>query len=146
MLKLLSSLHSTLALLALSSTALGLPELGSPEADALHFHLHARATNKNGSPPTYKDPNANIEDRVSDLLSRMTIEEKVAQMYVKKRKFLSNPKAYVSPFLPLCRIQGDIGGWMDFSDPLDDTLTFNATGLADMIATKAGSIVSEVGL
>lgn len=45
-----------------------------------------------------------------------------------------------------CRIQGDIGGWMDFSDPLDDTLAFNASGLADMTATKAGSIVSELGL
>lgn len=84
--KLLSGLRLALALLAFSSTVLGLPELGSPEADALHFHLHARATNKNGTPPTYKDPNANIEDRVSDLLSRMTVEEKVAQMYVGKRE------------------------------------------------------------
>lgn len=30
--------------------------------------------------PLYKDPNAKIEDRVNDLLGRMTIEEKVAQM------------------------------------------------------------------
>ena len=41
----------------------------------------------------------------------------------------------------LCSIQGDIDGWMDFSDPLDDTLTYNASGLVDMMATKAGSIV-----
>lgn len=49
--------------------------------DDLHFPLHARASNKDGSPPLYKNPNASIEDRVSDLLPRMTLEEKVAQMY-----------------------------------------------------------------
>lgn len=31
-------------------------------------------------------------------------------------------------------------GWMDFSDPLDDTKTFNASGLAAMVAQKAGAI------
>ena len=30
--------------------------------------------------PIYKDPKATIEQRVEDLLSRMTIEEKVGQM------------------------------------------------------------------
>ena len=34
----------------------------------------------NQSAPLYKNPNADIEDRVNDLLGRMTIEEKVAQM------------------------------------------------------------------
>ena len=38
------------------------------------------------------------------------------------------------------RIQGDMNGWMDFNDPLDDTLTYNASGLVEMMATKAGSI------
>ena len=40
----------------------------------------------------------------------------------------------------LSRIQGDIDGWMNVSDPLDDTLTYNASGLVEMMATKAGSI------
>ena len=48
-------------------------------ADA-HFPLRARGTNKNGSTPTYKNPNAAIEDRINDLLPRMTVEEKVAQL------------------------------------------------------------------
>lgn len=48
--------------------------------DDLHFSLESRATNKNGSLPTYKNPNASIEDRVNDLLPRMTLEEKVAQL------------------------------------------------------------------
>ncbi|KAI0751919.1 glycoside hydrolase [Daedaleopsis nitida] len=83
----------------------------------LHFPLRARATNNDGSLPLYKDPNASIEDRVNDLLPRMTLEEKVAQL-----------------------IQGDMNGWMNFNDPLDDTLTFNQTGLEEMMRLKAGAI------
>ncbi|KAJ3857876.1 glycoside hydrolase family 3 protein [Lentinula lateritia] len=86
--------------------------LGSPE-----FSLVARGTNSDGSLPTYKNPNASIEDRVADLLPRMTLEEKVAQI-----------------------IQGDIDGWMNTTDPLDNTLVFNQSGLEDMMSTKAGSI------
>ena len=90
--------------------------------DDLHFPLHARGTNKDGSVPVYKNPHASIEARVNDLLPRMTIEEKVAQLYV---------------YLHICayethsvtRIQGDMNGWMNFNDPLDDTKTFNQTGL-----------------
>ena len=48
--------------------------------DDLHFPSYDRATNKDGSLPTYKNPEASIEDRVADLLPRMTVEEKVAQM------------------------------------------------------------------
>lgn len=33
-----------------------------------------------GGSPLYKDPNARIDDRVSDLLKRMTIEDKAAQL------------------------------------------------------------------
>ncbi|KAF7354607.1 Glycoside hydrolase family 3 protein [Mycena sanguinolenta] len=48
----------------------------------------------------------------------MTIEEKVSQI-----------------------IQGDLDGWMlNLGDPLDDTLTFNQTGLEEMVQLKGGSI------
>lgn len=47
-----------------------------------HFSLEARGTNADRSLPIYKNPHAAIEDRVNDLLPRMTVEEKVAQMYV----------------------------------------------------------------
>ncbi|KAF8758750.1 Glycoside hydrolase family 3 [Rhizoctonia solani] len=67
--------------------------------------------------PLYKNPNAPIEDRIKDLLPRMTVEDKVAQL-----------------------IQGDINGWMDMNDPKDNTLTHNATGLAEMMKYKGGSI------
>lgn len=46
----------------------------------LHFPLYARGTNKNGSLPAYRDYDAPIEDRVNDLLPRMTLEEKVSQL------------------------------------------------------------------
>jgi beta-glucosidase len=38
------------------------------------------ALSQDTSKPVYKDPNAAIPDRVRDLLSRMTVEEKVAQL------------------------------------------------------------------
>ncbi|KAG8218078.1 family 3 glycoside hydrolase [Butyriboletus roseoflavus] len=83
----------------------------------LHFSVEARGSNHDGSLPIYKNPNASIEDRVNDLLPRMTVQEKVAQL-----------------------IQGDIDGWMNMTDPLDNTLTYNQTGLEQMMEYKAGAI------
>ncbi|KAL4801042.1 glycoside hydrolase superfamily [Aspergillus venezuelensis] len=60
--------------------------------------------------PIYKDPNASIEDRVSDLLGRMTVEDKMGQL-----------------------IQGDITNWAD-----PDTGEFNLTGLEENMREKAG--------
>lgn len=71
----LRPLVTLLSLLVASAAANHLEVRGD-----LHFPLHARDTNKDGSTPVYKNPNADIEARVSDLLSRMTIEEKVAQL------------------------------------------------------------------
>ncbi|KAF8890444.1 glycoside hydrolase superfamily [Infundibulicybe gibba] len=82
-------------------------------AGAQHFSLESRATNIDGSLPIYKNPKASIEARVKDLLPRMTVEEK---------------------------IQGDLNGWMNLNDPLDDTLVFNQTGLEEMMRLKGGSI------
>ena len=48
--------------------------------EGLHFSLESRSTNIDGSIPIYKNPKASIEDRVNDLLPRMTIQEKVSQM------------------------------------------------------------------
>ncbi|TFK83331.1 glycoside hydrolase family 3 protein [Polyporus arcularius HHB13444] len=104
-------------LLPLVWSAVEVPATRLDVREDLHFPLHARETNKDGSKPIYKNPDAAIEDRVDDLLPRMTLEEKVAQL-----------------------IQGDMNGWMNFNDPLDDTLTFNQTGLELMMSQKAGSI------
>ena len=66
------------------------------------FHLTFVVSHRNA---VYKNPNAHIEDRIKDLIPRMTLEEKVAQL-----------------------IQGDISGWMNMSDPLDNMLVHNRTG------------------
>ncbi|KAF8075741.1 glycoside hydrolase superfamily [Lyophyllum atratum] len=85
--------------------------------DGMHFSLEARAENIDGSVPTYKNPKASIDARVNDLLPRMTLEEKVSQL-----------------------IQGDLNGWMNMNDPLDNTLVYNQTGLQEMMRLKGGSI------
>ncbi|KAL6710870.1 hypothetical protein ACN47E_007927 [Coniothyrium glycines] len=59
---------------------------------------------------TYKNPSASIDDRVTDLVSRMTIEEKTAQL-----------------------IQGDISNWINTTDN-----TFNSSGLEWNFKVRAG--------
>jgi beta-glucosidase len=46
----------------------------------LFLMLGSPAWSQEGAKPSYKDPNATIPDRVRDLLSRMTVEEKGAQL------------------------------------------------------------------
>lgn len=58
----------------------------------------------------YKNPNAPVEARISDLLSRMTIEDKTAQL-----------------------MQGDISNWINTT-----TNAFNYSGLVTNMETKAG--------
>jgi beta-glucosidase len=60
----------------------------------------------------YKNPNAAIEDRVADLLKRMTIQEKTAQL-----------------------IQGDIRDYLNLTDG-----TLNASGLVWDMEHRANSI------
>ncbi|KAG6840549.1 hypothetical protein C0991_005866 [Blastosporella zonata] len=104
--------------------------------DGMHFSLEARAANKDGSLPTYKNPKASIEARVNDLLPRMTVQEKVSQLYALYfcLEHLSNTYHHQQ------RIQGDLNGWMNLTDPLDNTLVFNQTGLEEMMEFKGGSI------
>jgi beta-glucosidase len=59
----------------------------------------------------YKNPKASVEDRVEDLISRMTIQEKTSQL-----------------------VQGDISNWINMTDN-----TFNLTGLEWNMATRGGS-------
>lgn len=61
--------------------------------------------------PLYKNSQATIEDRVEDLLSRMTIEEKTSQL-----------------------VQGDLRNWLNVTDG-----TLNATGLEWSMKYRGGS-------
>ncbi|PKX96955.1 putative beta-glucosidase [Aspergillus novofumigatus IBT 16806] len=73
--------------------------------------VSALSTGQAASTPLYKDPSAPVEDRVSDLLGRMTIEDKMAQL-----------------------MQGDITNWMNSTSG-----AFNYTGLVENMKMKAGS-------
>lgn len=61
--------------------------------------------------PLYKNPKAPAEARVADLLSRMTMEDKVGQI-----------------------MQGDMANWMN-----SETGVFNATGLEASMSYKRGA-------
>ncbi|KUL82300.1 hypothetical protein ZTR_10141 [Talaromyces verruculosus] len=65
----------------------------------------------NSSSPPYKNPHLPVEQRVADLLGRMTIEDKMAQL-----------------------MQGDITNWMN-----QNTGAFNSSGLVANMEEKAGS-------
>ncbi|KAF4554304.1 putative glycosyl hydrolase family 3 protein [Elsinoe fawcettii] len=75
--------------------------------------LAASVAAQNGTNSTfpYKNPNLPVEDRVKDLVGRMTIEEKTAQL-----------------------LQGDVRNWLN-----ETTAAINQTGLEDSMANKAGS-------
>lgn len=73
----------------------------------------ATALPANSSVPAnaiYKNPKATVDDRIADLISRMTLEEKVGQV-----------------------MQGDISNWLNVTDG-----TFNRTGLVDSMSYKTG--------
>ncbi|KAJ4287726.1 hypothetical protein N0V90_012430 [Kalmusia sp. IMI 367209] len=76
-------------------------------APAASYDLVRRQSAANA---TYKDPNASVDDRVADLLSRMTIEEKTAQL-----------------------VQGDFTNWINTTSN-----AFNYTGLVWNMANRAG--------
>ncbi|KAL1989507.1 hypothetical protein VTN49DRAFT_6704 [Thermomyces lanuginosus] len=69
--------------------------------------VHAQG---NDELPPYKNPNLPTEERVADLLGRMTLEDKVAQL-----------------------MQGDVANWMNAT-----TGAFNYSGLVENMKTKAG--------
>nr|GAT47952.1 glycoside hydrolase family 3 protein [Mycena chlorophos] len=72
-----------------------------------------------GSVPVYNNPDASIEDRVANLLPRMTVQEKVAQI-----------------------IQGDIMYYIaNPSESLDETLAYNLTGLQMMNEDMSGALI-----
>ncbi|KAK6854300.1 hypothetical protein PG995_009393 [Apiospora arundinis] len=87
-----------------------LPSL-SALAILLLASVQAAGEDKVSGQPVYKDSKASLEDRVQDLLSRMTIEEKTSQL-----------------------VQGDLRNWLNVTDG-----TLNATGLEWSMKYRGGS-------
>jgi beta-glucosidase len=85
-------------------------KLFSGAASALLLCSTAVANVARSNTPIYKDPTASVDARVADLLSRMTIQDKTAQL-----------------------IQGDISNWINTT-----TDAFNASGLVWNMETRAG--------
>lgn len=79
--------------------------------------------------PPYKNPDLPVEERVADLLGRMTIEDKMAQLMQGSWNDDDNELKQLN-WSP---IQGDITNWMN-----DTTGAFNASGLVANMAEKAG--------
>lgn len=79
---------------------------------ACGFLLAATVCATNTTGPLYKNPDAPVDDRVADLLQRMTIEEKTAQL-----------------------IQGDIRDYLDIENGI-----YNETGMTWMAEKRANSI------
>ncbi|NNE28788.1 MAG: glycoside hydrolase family 3 protein, partial [Saprospiraceae bacterium] len=59
-----------------------LRSLGEPATVLVEEGFEYRDLNKNGSLDVYEDPRADIQDRIDDLLSQMTLEEKAGTMYI----------------------------------------------------------------
>ncbi|OTB02165.1 glycoside hydrolase family 3 protein [Hypoxylon sp. CI-4A] len=76
------------------------------------------ASSNDDSSPLYKDASAPVEDRVADLLARMTIEDKTAQL-----------------------VQGDLRNWVDTTDG-----THNQTGLEWSMQYRAGSFYVGIAI
>jgi beta-glucosidase len=91
--------------MTLCKTAFLLGGLLALASDAYDLARRQQAANA-----TYKNPSASVDNRVSDLLSRMTLEEKTAQL-----------------------IQGDISNWINTT-----TNAFNASGLEWNFKMRAG--------
>lgn len=74
--------------------------------------LAAASQATSSSQPLYKNPHASIDDRVSDLLKRMSVQEKMAQL-----------------------IQGDMSNYLDLTYG-----TYNKSGLVWNMEYRANSV------
>jgi len=98
-------------------------ELLGQEAPTLESKgITYRDLNKNSKLDTYENINANIEDRVDDLVSKMTLEEKAGMMFISIIGFTSEGDPIDKPFFS--------------TQPFDIMLTMMAPSSSEMIAKK----------
>ncbi len=81
-----------------------------------------RDLNKNGKLDVYEDSRANIEDRVSDLISQMTIEEKAGIMFVSTIGMTSKGDPFDKPKLS--------------KNPFDVMIALAVSPASEMLITK----------
>ncbi len=93
------------------------PQRLTPLLALLVLGLAAAGFKRQGAPPPYRDPKLAVERRVADLVSRMTLEEKVAQLgALEWQEWLTDEKGVFSPEKAKPRLRHGIGivgrpGW-----------------------------------
>jgi beta-glucosidase len=93
------------------------------EAPVLTVDGHTfRDLNKNGKLDVYEDSRADIEDRVSDLIGQMTIEEKAGTMFVSMIGMTDEGDPFDKPRLS--------------RDPFDIIIAYAAPPASEMLVTK----------
>jgi beta-glucosidase len=76
-------------------------ELLGDEAPVLVVNGHSyRDLNKNNSMDVYENINANIEDRLDDLIDQMSLEEKAGTMFITMTGIRANGDPYNNPYFP----------------------------------------------
>lgn len=81
-----------------------------------------RDLNKNGKLDIYEDANANIDDRVHDLISQMTVEEKAGTMFITMIGMEPDGDPFDTPFKP--------------NSPIDVMINMGLPMSSDMIAKR----------
>lgn len=91
------------------------------------------------SPPLYKDPRQPVERRVDDLLRRMTLEEKVAQLLTlwEQKAKVQTPDGRFSPEAASAAFPNGIGGFARPSDKRGVAAGNNAAGATEGVNRDA---------
>jgi beta-glucosidase len=95
--------------------------------------------------PVYKDPRQPVERRVDDLLARMTLDEKVAQLETvwEQKSKLQTPKGDFSPELASKNFPNGIGGFARPSDYRGVTQSNGAAGAAGAAVNRDARQTAE---
>jgi len=113
----------TITYLRISSKVNANYELLGPEAPTLESkRITYHDLNKNSKLDVYEDISANIDDRVNDLVSKMTLEEKAGMMFITMIGMTQQGDPIDKPFLS--------------SQPFDIMLALMAPSSSEMIAKK----------
>lgn len=91
------------------------------------------------SPPLYKDPRQPVELRVDDLLRRMSLEEKVAQLLTlwEQKAKVQTPDGHFSPEAASAAFPNGIGGFARPSDKRGVAVGNNAAGATEGVNRDA---------
>src|SRR5437660_11454419 len=105
----------------------------------------AAATDAQPQQPIYKDPHQPVERRVDDLLSRMTLDEKVAQLLTiwEQKGKVETPGGQFDPARASSAFPNGIGGFARPSDYRGVTRSNGAAGAAEETVNRDARQTAE---